>query len=92
MDLTFEITGYRPDAMFDDFADGTSGQYDAATIRILSGNLVDQTFQVYVAAGSADAALWSRIGDTLSAEIAPGDLQNLDILFSGAFALKEVQE
>lgn len=89
MKLTFEITDYQQDALFDDFMDGTSGQYDAAGIKILSGDKAGSTVYVYVPAGSPDADLWNKIGHRFAAEVNPDDLQNSDMIFSAAFALAE---
>lgn len=89
MELTIEIIDYQEDAMFDDFADGTSEQYDVATVKILSGSLIGNTYHVCVAADSPDAALWRQTGHELSAEVEPEDLRDLDVIFSGAFVLKE---
>ena len=88
MELTFEIIGYQDDAMFDDYHDGAFQSFDVATIKVLSGELADKTFHVYVPAGTEDAALWARTGTAHSAEVNPDDLQGQDILFTGAFALK----
>lgn len=89
MELTFEITSYQEDALFDDFADGTSQQFDVASIKVLSGSLSGNTYQVFVAAGSPDAALWRQTGNQVSAQVMPDDLQNMDVIFSGAFVLNE---
>ena len=89
MELTFEIIGYQEDAMFDDFDDGAFQSFDVATIKVLSGELADKTFHVYVPAGTPDADLWRKTGTAYSAEVNQDDLQGEDILFTGAFALKE---
>ncbi len=89
MELTFEITDYQQDALFDDFMDGTSGQYDAAGIRILSGDLTGRTIYVYVPAGSPEAARWREIGKTVSARVDSDDFLKSDMIFSGAFVLAE---
>ncbi len=89
MKLTFEITDYQQDALFDDFMDGTSGQYDAAGIKILSGDLADSTLYVYVPSESPEAERWNRIGQMFAAEINPDDLRNADLVFSAAFVLEE---
>ena len=89
MELTFEITDYQQDALFDDFMDGTSGQYDAAGIKILSGDLAGRTIYVYVPTGSSEAMHWRKIGKTVSARVDSDDLLKSDMVFSGAFVLAE---
>ncbi len=89
MELTFEITNYQVDAMFDDFDDGTSQIFDVATVRVLSGDLTGRTYHVYVLSGTPEVELWRQTGSTLSAEVNPDDLKSDDILFSGAFTLGE---
>lgn len=89
MEMTIEITGYQEDVMFDDFADGTSQSFDAATVKVVSGTLTGNTYHVYVPAGSPDAAVWRQIGSQLSADVKPEDLRDADIIFCGAFVLKE---
>ena len=87
MDLTFKVTDYQREAMFDDYADGTAAQYDAATVEVLTGALRGRTFQVYITSGSPEAAFWSQTGREFSAQIDPDLLQSADVVYSGAFQL-----
>lgn len=89
MDLTFEIIAHREDAMFDDFADGASQSYDVATIRVLSGPLSGRTFHVCIPTGAPESGLWRQTGRRRAAEVRPEDIEGQDILYSGAFTLKE---
>ncbi|GAA0289190.1 hypothetical protein [Rhodovulum strictum] len=89
MELNFEIIAHQHDAMFDDYEDGTSQSYDVATIRILTGPQTGRTYHVYVPSGGPESEAWRQTGSALAADVRPEDLGDQDVLFSGAFVLKE---
>lgn len=87
--MTFDlaILSYDPNAVFDDYDDGTYAAFDAITAEIVSGERQGEKLRILVKNGSPTAALWNRPGQTLKVSIEPERLA-AQVLFAGAFTIE----
>lgn len=82
--LTAEIRDYTPNAMRDEFNNGSFQYYDATKLRILSPAALSRDLTVYHAGPIGTGSLWRGIGKKITAHVKISDL-NMQVLFDGAF-------
>jgi hypothetical protein len=82
--LTAEVRACIPNAMRDEFDNGSFQYYDAVKLHILSPATLERDLTIYHAGTIEPDSLWRRVGKKITAEVNVSDLDS-QVLFDGAF-------
>ena len=91
MKLLLNIRSYESNAVYDQFEDGSFEAFDVVTAEVVNGPKAGSMLRIFVETGSALAARWNKLGETLRTSVDPVLLDS-QIIFAHAFRFEDANE